>query len=82
MIVIALGQIYAGRSEIMNLQYQAPQSTIKYDLKSIEYYKKIKDTKKMVGWLYNIRVLVIHILILMIINRRSTIAEKLTSSQN
>jgi len=47
----SLGQIYAGRSEIMNLQYQAPQSTIKYDLKSIEYYKKIKDTKKRNGWL-------------------------------
>jgi len=48
---ISLGQVYSGKSEILNLQYQPPQKTLKYDLKSVEYYKKIKDTKKRNGWL-------------------------------
>ncbi len=47
----SMGQIYAGRSEIMNLQYESPQKTIKNDLKSVEYYNKIKDIKKRNGWL-------------------------------
>lgn len=47
----SMGQIYAGRGEIMNLQYLSPEKTIKYDLKSAEYYKKIKDPKKRNGWL-------------------------------
>ncbi|PZU84555.1 MAG: hypothetical protein DI529_11140 [Chryseobacterium sp.] len=46
-----LGQIYSGRSEILNLQYQSPQNTLKYDLQSIAYYKKIKNNKKRNGWL-------------------------------
>lgn len=46
-----LGQIYAGRAEILNLQYEAPQNTLKYDLKSINYFKKIKDVKKRNSWL-------------------------------
>lgn len=45
-----MGQIYAGRSEIMNLKYEPPQHTIKNDLKSVEYYNKIKDPKRN-GWL-------------------------------
>ncbi|MPT30778.1 MAG: hypothetical protein E2600_03750 [Chryseobacterium sp.] len=48
---ISLGQVYSGRSEIMNLEYQPPEKTIKYDLKSVEYYKKIRDPKKRNGWL-------------------------------
>lgn len=48
---ISLGQVYSGKSEILNLQYQPPQKTLKYDLKSVEYYKKIKDQKKRNGWL-------------------------------
>jgi len=47
----SLGQVYAGRAEIMNLQYESPQKTLAYDLKSIEYYKKIKNRKKRNGWL-------------------------------
>lgn len=47
----SMGQIYAGRSEIMNLQYESPEKTIKNDLKSVEYYKRIKDKKKRDGWL-------------------------------
>lgn len=47
----SMGQIYAGRSEIMNLQYLAPENTLKNDLKSVEYYSKIKDVKKRNGWL-------------------------------
>ncbi|WDF46667.1 tetratricopeptide repeat protein [Chryseobacterium sp. KACC 21268] len=47
----SMGQIYAGRSEIMNLKYELPQHTIKNDLKSVEYYNKIKDPKKRNGWL-------------------------------
>lgn len=47
----SMGQIYAGRSEIMNLQYQSPQKTVQNDLKSIEYYKKIKDQNRRDGWL-------------------------------
>ncbi len=47
----SMGQIYAGRSEIMNLKYEPPQHTIKNDLKSVEYYNKIKDPKKRNGWL-------------------------------
>lgn len=47
----SMGQIYAGRSEIRNLQYLPPEETMQYDLKSIEYYKKIKDVKKRNGWL-------------------------------
>jgi len=47
----SMGQIYAGRAEIMNLQYLPPEKTIQYDLKSVEYYKKIKDPKKRDGWL-------------------------------
>ena len=47
----SMGQIYAGRSEIMNLQYQPPEKTIKNDLKSVEYYNKIKDLKKINGCL-------------------------------
>ncbi|MCD9855065.1 tetratricopeptide repeat protein [Epilithonimonas sp. JDS] len=47
----SMGQIYAGRSEIMNLQYQSPEKTIKNDLKSVEFYNKIKDPKKRNGWL-------------------------------
>lgn len=47
----SLGQIYAGRAEILNLQYEAPQNTLKFDLKSINYFKKIKDEKRRNGWL-------------------------------
>lgn len=47
----SLGQVYAARGEINNLQYESPQTTLKYDLKSIEFYKKIKDRKKRNGWL-------------------------------
>lgn len=47
----SMGQIYAGRSEILNLQYQSPEKTIVNDLKSIGYYEKIKDVKKRNGWL-------------------------------
>lgn len=47
----SMGQIYAGRGEIMNLQYLSPEKTIIYDLKSIAFYKKIKDQKKRDGWL-------------------------------
>ncbi|GGG53839.1 tetratricopeptide repeat protein [Epilithonimonas arachidiradicis] len=47
----SLGQIYAGRSEILNLQYAEPQSTLKYDLQSIEYFKKIKNKTKRNNWL-------------------------------
>lgn len=47
----SMGQIYAGRSEIMNLQYLPPENTIKTDLKSVEYYNQIKDVKKRNGWL-------------------------------
>jgi len=47
----SLGQVYAGKAEINNLQYESPQNTLKYDLKSIEYYKKVKDRKKRNGWL-------------------------------
>lgn len=47
----SMGQIYAGRAEILNLQYITPQKTIIYDLKSVDYYKKIKDQTKRNGWL-------------------------------
>ena len=47
----SMGQIYSGRSEIMNLQYLPPEKTLEHDLKSVEYYKKIKDEKKRNGWL-------------------------------
>ena len=47
----SMGQIYSGRSEIMNLQYLPPEKTLEHDLKSVEYYKKIKDEKKRHGWL-------------------------------
>lgn len=47
----SMGQIYAGRSEILNLQYQSPEKTIVNDLKSVGYYEKIKDVKKRNGWL-------------------------------
>lgn len=47
----SMGQIYAGRAEIMNLQYLSPQKTIVYDLRSVEFYKKIKNEKKRNGWL-------------------------------
>lgn len=47
----SMGQIYAGRSEIMNLKYEPPQNTIKNDLKSVEFFNKIKDPKKRNGWL-------------------------------
>ncbi len=47
----SMGQIYAGRAEILNLQYESPEKTIKNDLKSIEFYRKIKDVKKRNGWL-------------------------------
>lgn len=47
----SMGQIYAGRSEIMNLKYEPPQNTIKNDLKSVEYYNKIEDPKRRNGWL-------------------------------
>lgn len=47
----SMGQIYSGRSEIMNLQYLDSSKIIQNDLKSIEYYKKIKNEKKRNGWL-------------------------------
>lgn len=47
----SLGQVYAGRAEINNLQYEDSQNTLKYDLKSVEFYKKIKNRKKRNGWL-------------------------------
>lgn len=47
----SLGQIYAGRAEILNLQYADPQSTLKFDLQSIEYFKKIKNKTKRNNWL-------------------------------
>lgn len=47
----SLGQVYAGRAEINNLQYESPQNTLKYDLQSLEYYKKVKNRKKRNGWL-------------------------------
>lgn len=47
----SMGQIYSGRSEIMNLQYLPSEKIIRNDLKSIEYYKKIKNEKKRNGWL-------------------------------
>lgn len=47
----SMGQIYSGRSEIMNLQYLEPSKIIENELKSIEHYKKVKDAKKRDGWL-------------------------------
>lgn len=47
----SMGQIYSGRAEIMNLQYLQSEKIIQNDLKSIEFYKKIKDKKKRNGWL-------------------------------
>lgn len=47
----SLGQIYNGKAEILNLQYTDPQKTLKYDLQSIEYFKKIKDKTKRNNWL-------------------------------
>jgi len=47
----SLGQVYAAKGEINNLKYESPQITLKYDLASVEYYKKIKDAKKRNGWL-------------------------------
>lgn len=47
----SMGQIYAAKSEILNLQYDTPQNTIKNDLLSVSYYKKIKDKGKRNEWL-------------------------------
>jgi tetratricopeptide (TPR) repeat protein len=47
----SLGQIYAAKAEIMNLQYETPQNTLKFDLKSINCYKKIKNRSRRNGWL-------------------------------
>lgn len=47
----SMGQIYASRSEIMNLQYKPAEERLKYDLKSVEFYEKIKDQKERNAWL-------------------------------
>ncbi|WP_312761424.1 hypothetical protein [Epilithonimonas sp.] len=42
----SLGQVYAGRAEIKNLQYKAPKEILAFQLKSLGFYKKIKNREK------------------------------------
>ena len=39
----SLGQVYAGRAEIKHLQYKAPKEVLAFELKSLGFYRKLKN---------------------------------------